>query len=55
MQRGLGEMQTLALGVGDLKKVLANVKDRGGWAEVQLGAMLENVLTRDQFERERGD
>ncbi len=50
VQRGLGEMQTLALGVGDLKKVLANVKDRGGWAEVQLGAMLENVLTRDQFE-----
>ncbi len=50
VQRGLGEMQTLALGVGDLKKVLANVKDRGGWAEVQLGMMLENMLTRDQFD-----
>ncbi|BCW87877.1 hypothetical protein sos41_10090 [Alphaproteobacteria bacterium SO-S41] len=50
VQRGLGEMQTLALGVGDLKKVLANVKDRGGWAEVQLGMMLENMLTRDQYD-----
>lgn len=50
VQRGLGEMQTLALGVGDLKKVLANVKDRGGWAEVQLGMMLENMLHRDQYD-----
>ena len=49
VQRGLGEMQTLALGVGDLKKVLANVKDRGGWAEIQLGMLLEDMLNRDQF------
>lgn len=47
---GLGEMKTLAVGVGDLKKVLTNVKDRGGWAEMQLGALLEQMLARDQFE-----
>lgn len=47
--RGLGEMQTLASGVGDLKKVLTNVKTRGTWGEVQLGAMLEQVLTPDQY------
>ena len=41
VQRGLGEMQTLATGVGDLKRVLTNVKDRGTWGEVQLGAILE--------------
>ncbi len=50
VHRGLGEMQSLATGVGDLKKVLANVKDRGGWAEIQLGMMLENMLAREQFE-----
>jgi len=47
--RGLGEMQTLAAGVGDLKRVLTNVKTRGGWGEVQLGAMLEQVLHRDMY------
>jgi len=47
--RGLGEMQTLAAGVGDLKKVLTNVKTRGAWGEVQLGAMLEQVLHPDQY------
>lgn len=47
--RGLGEMQSLAAGVGDLKKVLTNVKTRGTWGEVQLGAMLEQALTPDQY------
>ena len=42
-------MQTLATGVGDLKKVLTNVKTRGTWGEVQLGALLEQVLNPDQF------
>lgn len=51
VQRGLGEMQQLAHGVGDLKRVLTNVKTRGTWAEVQLGALLEQVLTSTQFER----
>ena len=51
VHRGLGEMQTLATGVGDLKKVLTNVKTRGGWGEVQLGALLEQILTPSQFER----
>jgi len=49
VHKGLGEMQTLATGVGDLKKVLTNVKTRGTWGEVQLGALLEQVLNRDQF------
>ncbi|WP_428941020.1 DNA recombination protein RmuC [Fontivita pretiosa] len=49
VHKGLGEMQVLASGVGDLKKVLANVKTRGTWGEVQLGAMLEQVLTPEQF------
>lgn len=47
--RGLGEMQTLATGVGDLKKVLTNVKTRGTWGEIQLGAMLEQILSPDQY------
>lgn len=47
--KGLGEMQTLAAGVGDLKRVLTNVKTRGTWGEVQLGALLEQVLAPDQF------
>ena len=51
VHRGLGEMQNLASGVGDLKRVLTNVKTRGTWAEVQLGAILEQVLTPDQFSR----
>lgn len=46
---GLGEMKTLATGVGDLKKVLTNVKTRGTWGEVQLGALLEQVLTQEQY------
>lgn len=50
VHRGLGEMQTLATGVGDLKRVLSNVKSRGGWGEVQLGMLLDDMLTRDQFE-----
>jgi len=49
VHKGLGEMQTLATGVGDLKKVLTNVKTRGTWGEVQLGAMLEQVLAPDQY------
>jgi len=49
VHRGLGEMQTLATGVGDLKKVLTNVKTRGTWGEVQLGVLLEQVLNPDQF------
>jgi len=51
VQRGLGEMQNLATGVGDLKRVLTNVKVRGTWAEVQLGALLEQILTPGQFAR----
>jgi DNA recombination protein RmuC len=47
--KGLGEMQVLATGVGDLKKVLTNVKTRGTWGEVQLGAMLEQVLSQEQY------
>jgi DNA recombination protein RmuC len=49
VHKGLGEMQSLATGVGDLKKVLTNVKTRGTWGEVQLGALLEQVLNPDQF------
>jgi len=50
VQRGLGEMQSLANGVGDLKRVLSNVKSRGILGEVQLGALLEQLLTADQYE-----
>ena len=46
---GLGEMQTLAAGVGDLKKVLTNVKTRGTWGETQLAALLEAVLSPEQY------
>jgi len=49
VHKGLGEMQTLATGVGDLKKVLTNVKTRGTWGEVQLGAILEQVLSPEQY------
>ncbi len=49
--KGLGEMQTLAQGVGDLKKVLTNVKTRGSWGEMQLGALLEQLLAPAQYER----
>ncbi|NJA87827.1 DNA recombination protein RmuC [Rhodocyclus tenuis] len=51
VQRGLGEMHTLAAGVGDLKRVLTNVKTRGTWGEVQLEALLEQVLTAEQYAR----
>ncbi|MFC4525972.1 DNA recombination protein RmuC [Dyella halodurans] len=50
VQRGLGEMQNLATGVGDLKRVLTNVKTRGILGEVQLGALLEQMLTMEQYE-----
>ena len=49
VQKGLGEMQTLANGVGDLKRVLTNVKTRGTFGEVQLGALLEQVLAPGQY------
>lgn len=49
VQRGLGEMQSLATGVGDLKRVLTNVKRRGIFGEVQLGALLEDMLTAEQY------
>lgn len=49
VHKGLGEMQQLAQGVGDLKRVLTNVKTRGTWGEVQLGALLEQVMTTDQY------
>jgi DNA recombination protein RmuC len=51
VHRGLGQMQELATGVGDLKRVLINVKTRGNWGEVQLGALLEQVLSPEQYER----
>jgi len=47
--KGLGEMQHLASGVGDLKKVLTNIKTRGTWGEIQLGSILEQILTPDQY------
>lgn len=49
VQKGLGEMQTLASDVGGLKRVLTNVKSRGTWGEVQLARQLEDVLTADQY------
>lgn len=49
VHKGLGEMQTLASGVGDLKKVLTNVKTRGIWGEIQLGNLLDQVLSPDQY------
>ena len=49
VHKGLGEMQTLASGVGDLKKVLTNVKTRGVWGEMQLASLLEQVLTPEQY------
>jgi DNA recombination protein RmuC len=51
VHKGLGEMQVLASGVGDLKKVLTNVKTRGGWGEVQLEALLEQMLSPEQYDR----
>src|SRR3954453_2722788 len=51
VHQGLGAMRQLASDVGGLQKVLANVKTRGGWGEVQLGNLLEQVLTADQFSK----
>lgn len=51
VHKGLGEMQTLAAGVGDLKKVLSNVKTRGIVGEIQLGAILEEILSPTQYEK----
>jgi DNA recombination protein RmuC len=51
VHKGLGEMRNLADGVGDLKKVLTNVKARGTWGEIQLGAILEQILTDGQYDR----
>jgi len=50
VHKGLGEMQTLASGVGDLKKVLTNVKTRGNLGEIQLGAILEEIFAADHYE-----
>jgi DNA recombination protein RmuC len=51
VHKGLGEMQTLASGVGDLKRVLTNVKTRGTWGEVQLANLLEQILTIEQYDK----
>jgi len=51
VHRGLGEMQSLATGVGDLRKVLTNVKTRGTWGEVQLASLLVQILTPEQYEK----
>jgi DNA recombination protein RmuC len=51
VHKGLGEMQGLATGVGDLKRIFSNVKVRGTWAEVQLGGILEQMLTMDQWDK----
>ncbi len=49
VHKGLGEMQSLANGVGDLKKVLTNVKSRGIWGEIQLGTLLDQMLPKSQY------
>jgi DNA recombination protein RmuC len=49
VHKGLGEMQSLAIGVGDLKKVLTNVKTRGVLGEIQLGSLLEQILSPEQY------
>jgi len=51
VHKGLGEMQSLASGVGDLKKVLTNIKTRGTWGEVQLGNLLEQIFRPEQYEK----
>ncbi len=51
VHKGLGEMQELAGGVSDLKRVMSNVKTRGTWGEVQLGSLLEQILTPEQYEQ----
>lgn len=50
VQKGLGSMETVATGVGDLKKVLTNVKNRGIWGEMQLGNLLRDILAPEQYE-----
>ena len=55
VHKGLGEMQALAAGVGDLKRVLTNVKSRGMYGEVQLAVLLEQVLARRSVCAQRGD
>lgn len=49
VHKGLGEMQSLATGVGDLKRLMGNVKSRGGWGEAQLEMLLQDILTPDQY------
>ncbi len=49
VHKGLGEMQTIAVGVGDLKKVLTNIKTRGSWGEAQLGNLIEEIMTTEQY------
>jgi DNA recombination protein RmuC len=51
VHQGLGEMQNLASGVGDLKRLMTNVKTRGTWGEYQLGAILEQILSPEQYEQ----
>lgn len=51
VHKGLGEMQNLAAGVGDLKRIMTNVKTRGVWGEIQLDRLLEQILTPDQYEK----
>ncbi|MCX7874772.1 MAG: DNA recombination protein RmuC [Melioribacteraceae bacterium] len=51
VREGLGEMRNLASGVGDLKKLFSNVKSRGFWGEIQLENLIDQILTRDQFEK----
>lgn len=51
VHKGLGEMQSLAAGVGDLKKVLTNVKTRGVWGEISLSSLLEQILTNEQYDK----
>ena len=52
MHKGLGEMQALATDVGGLKRVLTNVKARGGFGELRLGQLLGDMLTADQYEKQ---
>src|SRR3974390_3287930 len=51
VHKGLGEMQNLEIGVGDLKRVLTNVKTRGVWGEIQLETLLDQILTNEQYQR----
>lgn len=55
VHKGLGEMQSLASGVGDLKRVLSNVKVRGIWGEIQLGNLLEQILMQEQYAKNVAD